>query len=566
MSLLSDEDIEKLKENHPIKKLFRITFLFIGIFIIIIGFVLFIIEFDFGITIDDINISLLVDILIIIIGMIIASKYFIAPYYLRENSLTFKKTRDLREPIKSYLKFYSIAITRLIAALLLLIAGIISFSTFGSDVGHEIKYGSAVVLGGPSFFYVTGLPALGIGLGLILYFFLSPFRGTFSQSENFYFFYEARPFCPWLTEIPKKDIEALRYQNNHLGPKYGWIMLFLPFIVMQLMTAIPLLMIRRAGPDYTLSWTFITISILEIIALILLVMFQQNYFEIATSSHLYEMWFSPRAKVKNQSENEKRFSRFLDCDIEVEMQNDLPRQIMNSNLKNTHFQLFNVVFGLFLIASAIIMMMFMVLFGPLYWWIALMYGLILILKSLCFDFSKKGGDKFYYDEKSRIFKFKRNFSYKFQYITNYKTESVSIKKWFRKLDFFDIFGLCGILVMLTVQQVEGWAIADTLPLITDNIISTVYMIIVLVFIFLYICLPIDVIELRSPSIVYQIPITLSREHQNLLQKYVMNLKNLPRDVLKEDMKWTFILRLSVITLLTLGSIFYTIFNLFLYFS
>ena len=92
------------------------------------------------------------------------------------------------------------------------------------------------------------------------------------------------------------------------------------------------------------------------------------------------------------------------------------------------------------------------------------------------------------------------------------------------------------------------------------------MIIVLVFIFLYICLPIDVIELRSPSIVYQIPITLSREHQNLLQKYVMNLKNLPRDVLKDDMKWTFILRLSVITLLTLGSIFYTLFNLFLYFS
>jgi len=566
MSLLSDEDIEKLKENHPIKKLFRITFLFIGIFIIIIGFVLFIIEFDFGITIDDINISLLVDILIIIIGMIIASKYFIAPYYLRENSLTIKKMRDLREPIESYLKFYSIAVTRLIAALLLLIAGIISFSIFGSDVGHEIKYGSAVVLGGPSFFYVTGLPALGFGFGLILYFFLSPFRGTFSQSENFYFFYEVRPFCPWLTEIPKKDIEALRYQNNHLGPKYGWIMLFLPFIIMQLMTAIPLLMVGRAGPDYTLSWTFIIISILEIIALILLVMFQQNYFEIATSTHLYEIWFSPLAKFKNQSENEKRFSRFLACDIEGEMQGDFTRQIKDSNLKDTHFQLFNVVFGLFLIISAIIMMVYMVLFGPLYWWIALMYGLILILKSICFDFSKKGGDKFYYSEKSRIFKFKRNFSYKFHYITNYKIESVSIKKWFRKLDFFDIFGLCGMLIMVMVQQVEGWAIADTLPLITDNIISTVYMIVVLVFIFLYICLPIDVIELRSPSIVYQIPITLSREHQNLLQKYVMNLKNLPRDVLKDDMKWTFILRLSVIILLILGSIFYTIFNLFLYFS
>ena len=40
MSLLSDEDIEKLKENHPIKKLFRITFLIIGIFIAIVSVVL----------------------------------------------------------------------------------------------------------------------------------------------------------------------------------------------------------------------------------------------------------------------------------------------------------------------------------------------------------------------------------------------------------------------------------------------------------------------------------------------------------------------------------------------
>ena len=96
MSLLSYEEIERLKKTHPVKYIFRILFLILGFFIVFIGFVFFVIRFDFRITIDEMNISFIADILIIIIGLIIASKFFIAPYYLRENSLTLKKMRDLR--------------------------------------------------------------------------------------------------------------------------------------------------------------------------------------------------------------------------------------------------------------------------------------------------------------------------------------------------------------------------------------------------------------------------------------------------------------------------------------
>jgi len=564
MSILSEEDIEKLKETHPFKRILRIIFLIIGIFIIFAGFMLFLNGFDFGIIIEDINISFIIDFIIIILGMIIASKYFIAPYYLRENSLTIKKIRDLREPAEKYIKFNSIAITRLIAAILMIIAGAISLLFFGLEVGHEVPYGSAVVLGGPSFFYVTGLPALGIGFGLIIYFILSPFRGIFSQSRNFYFFYELRPFCPWLTEIPKKDIEAIRYQNNHLGPKLGWIMLILPFIVLQLITAIPLFMVERAGPDYVLSWIFLIISFLEIFALILLVLFQQNYFEIATKTHLYEMWFSP-IKLKQKIELTDDLSNFLGCQIERDFTGDPDTHSVFSELDNTHFQLFNVIFGIFLIISGIIMATNMVLFGPLFWWVALMYGFMLIVKAYSFDFSKKGEDTFYYNKDNSIFKFRRRFGNKFHYISASNIESIEVRKWFRKLDFFDIFGLGAMIVMLTIQQIESWFIADTIPTIIHNIISTIYMAIIFLFIILYVCLPIDVIEFKTPSLIYRIQISLKLKDKSLIYKYYNNLKEFFKEALKNNLIRTFRLRIGVILLLVVGSIFYSFYIIISFF-
>ncbi|MFW9900578.1 MAG: hypothetical protein ACFFDY_04750 [Candidatus Thorarchaeota archaeon] len=558
MSFLTEEEIERLKKTHPIKKIFRFAFLIIGIFIIFIGILLVLIGIDFGITIDDVNISFIIDVLIIIFGIIITSKFFIAPYYLRENSLTIKKIHELREPTDIDLKFCSIALIRLGAAIIFLFVGVLTLLIFGTDVGHTVTYGSAVVLGGPSFFYVTGLPALGIGFGLFLYFILSPFRGRFSSSKNFYFFYELRPFCPWLTEVPKKDIEAIRYQNNHLGPKLGWVMLILPFIVLQFMTAIPLFFVERAGPEYVLSWIFLIISILEIFAIMLLVLLQQNYFEIATKTHLYEMWFSPfKLKRRKRIELRENFSNYFECGIEKRVESN-PRF---TNVNETQFQLFNLIFGLFLIISAIVMLTQMILFGPLYWWVALMYGIILIVKAFSFDFSKKGGDEFYYDETSKIFKFRRKFSFKFHNITAFNVEYVKVRKWFRKLDFFDIFGIGSIIVMLTIQQIEGWWLVNSLSVITDNIVSTIYLGIVFIFVILYVCLPIDAIEFKTPSIVYRIRITSKLNGKSLIHKYINDLREFPKEVLKEDLFKTFIQRLGIIIFLIIGSIFYSIYTL-----
>jgi len=555
MSYLSEEEIEKLKLTHPKKRILRFIFLSTGLFIILLGCLFTFIGFDFEVTLNGFNLSLIIDIVIIIFGGIVTSKFFITPYYIRENSLTFKRMRDLREPVEKYVKFNSFTLTRLVAAFLLIISGIISYFIFGDDVGHEVEFGSAISLGGPSWFYVTGLPMLIIGFSLLIYFILSPFRGIFSESKNFFFFYEIRPGFAWLTEIPKKDIEMFRYQNNHTGPKLVWFILMLPFIVLQLMTAIPLFAAERASPEFVLSWTFMILSILDIIALLILVFFQQNYFEIATKEKLYEMWFSP-IKLRRQSQFKEEFSAFLDCTPDLRDNEDLSNNVLFSEVNTTNFQLFKLFFGSFLIVIAIIMLTQMVLFGPLVWWIALMYGLMLLVKALFDDFSKKGGDTFQFNEKSKTFRFKRMFSYKFRYVAANNVESINVRKWYRKLDFFDIFGISGLLIFLTLQQLEGWIIADTPNLVLDNLISTSLWIVVIIIIVFYLCLPVDVVEIKTSTITYRISIMLKKKDKKLISKYMNNLKYFSKEVRKPDMKNTFLARFSVVILLIFGTMIY----------
>ena len=564
MTNLTNEEIENLKVIHPKKRYLRYLFLAIGLLIILLGCLFTFLSFDFGITLNGSNLSLIVNILIIIFGGIITSKYYITPYYIRENSLTFKKMRDLREPVEDYVKFNSFALTRLIASILLILNGLISYTIFGDDVGHEVELGSAIFLGGPSWFYVTGFPMLMTGLGLLIYFILSPFRGIFSKSKNFLFFSEIRPGFAWLTEIPKKDIEFVRFQNNHIGPKLAWIILMIPFIVLQLMTAIPLLAVENAGPDFVLSWTFIVLSFIDIVVLVILVIFQQKYFEIATKEKLYEMWFSP-IKLKNQSHFKENFANFLECNPNLRDIETNDEDKVFSSVNSTNFQLFTLIFGLFLITIALIMLTQMVLFGPQVWWFALMYGLMLLVKAVFYDFSKKNGDKFQFNETSKEFKFKREVLHKFHYIGAKNVESLSVKKWYRKIDFFDVFGICGLLVFLTLQQLEGWITADTITLRIDNLISTLLWILVIVLIILYLCFPIDFIEVKSPSITYRVQISLKLKETSRVKQFVKNLKKFPKEIMEPEMKKTFLIRMSGIFALIFGSLFYMMIYFLIFF-
>jgi hypothetical protein len=229
------------------------------------------------------------------------------------------------------------------------------------------------------------------------------------------------------------------------------------------------------------------------------------------------MWFSP-IKLKNQSHFKENFANFLECNPNLRDAEKKSDDMVFSSVNSTNFQLFKLIFGLFLITIALIMLTQMVLFGPQVWWFALMYGLMLLVKAVFYDFSKKNGDSFRFNEESKEFKFKREFLHKFHYIGANKVESLSVKKWYRKVDFFDVFGICGLLVFLTLQQLEGWIAADTLPLRIDNLISTLLWILIIAFVIFYLCFPIDFIEVKSPSITYRIQITLKLKETNRIMR------------------------------------------------
>ncbi|MHA1458970.1 MAG: hypothetical protein ACTSQR_04820, partial [Promethearchaeota archaeon] len=132
----------------------------------------------------------------------------------------------------------------------------------------------------------------------------------------------------------------------------------------------------------------------------------------------------------------------------------------------------------------------------------------------------------------------------------------SVKKWYRKIDFFDVFGICGLLVFLTLQQLEGWLVADTLTLRIDNVISTLLWILVIVLIILYLCFPIDFLEIKSPSITYRVQISLELKKTTRVKQYIKNLKNFPKEIMEPEMKKTFLIRMSGILALIFGSLFY----------
>ena len=62
MSILTEEEIEKLKGTHPKKRILRILFLLFGTVLILAGIVCLFLGVDFGIEISGLNASFLVDI------------------------------------------------------------------------------------------------------------------------------------------------------------------------------------------------------------------------------------------------------------------------------------------------------------------------------------------------------------------------------------------------------------------------------------------------------------------------------------------------------------------------
>jgi hypothetical protein len=206
----------------------------------------------------------------------------------------------------------------------------------------------------------------------------------------------------------------------------------------------------------------------------------------------------------------------------------------------------------------------MIFFGPFVWWIALTYGIILIVRAFNQDFSNHNRNTVVYNLKEHRFALNREFTFKFRFIIFKNIKSLMIRKWYRKLDFFDMTAIIGLLIFLPVQQFQGWMLADTLPLILDNVFSTVVMFIILTLIFLFVCLPVNVIELKTSSITYRIQTSLKSEEKSLLKKMVLHFLEKVKSISDQAMKRVFLIRVASISSIIIGVCIYMIiyFNFF----
>jgi hypothetical protein len=520
--------------------------LFFGFFIIVLSYAIEYIAEGSGI---EFEIVFIIGWIMFGCGLVICIRITIMKIpRLQKTSYYLQKYFDANESPEQTLDFYSFPLSRLIASLLLLILGFIDlFILTGGLSHHSSPFGQAIVLGGPSYFYTVGLfPSL-FGIGLFLYVIISSFRGTFSNSKSNLYFHEFRATSPWITEIPKQDIEALRYQNNQLGPKFIWVVILMPFIVLSFVEgfflintfAIP----RLENPIQGILLIFS--AVMECLALYFLVLTPQHYFEIATKDDLYEMWFAPfKKKLKQIPTLTNEISKILGCDLNS---NKVSEFMKKNQISSTHRSYTNLILGIFFITTSVLMWNFFILFGTLYWWFAIIFGSILIIRAISQDFGDINGDLIEYNDLDKILKFHREFRNKFSFICTYTPTELKLTKQFRKLDFFDIAAISGLLFFISLQLVQSWAFATLPVLILDSIISTIFMIIVCISIFIYLCIPLDQVQLTAPTIKYYIPITLeTRDKFNLKAAFT------------EPLKKTFILRCLSIVIIVAATLIGTI--------
>lgn len=454
--------------------------------------------------------------------------------------------KEQSKPERSTLIF-SFALSRLIAGILLVIMGFIDLFILTAAIGHHNSpYGQTIVLGGPSAFYPVALfPAI-FGLGLILFTLGSSHKLSVAQTKDALYFHEFRPHQNVSTEILKNNIEAFRYQNNQFGPKFIWLILFIPMIVLTLVNG-TFYLFAPLLTDPTQGILFYYTAITESIVLFLLVMRPQQYFEIATKNDLYEYWLEPFSKdLKKIPRLSEEIADMLECNPNDPNALDF---IKNNKILTPSKDYIRILIGVFFIGTAIPMICFQILFGQFYYWFALFFGSMCLIRGISNDFDSILLAEI--ESNTGIFKFKRastiKFCKKFYYYRTFEKTDTGIVRQFRKLDFFDVTILPAMILFMTIELCQGWFLSNDRPLILLNLDSTIFMIIVVTIVLTYLCLPINQIKVTTPTINYYIPVKIKCEK-------MVDFKS----AISKPLKNTFLLRLLIIMLTILGSIIGTI--------
>ena len=371
-----------------------------------------------------------------------------------ENRITYRK-RGVSEHSTQIL---SIPWSYLITGLTFLIIGILDFKFLGNHIGHpgesgfgeRIGQGTAVFLGGLSFAWTTGLAPLIVGGIMIAYCIYATKFVTLTPTANSYIIQEQRILFPLITEIDRSKIRTTKYTNRGLKLRHLWILLFIPMGIRILQYGFPLFN-EHLAEDNILPIMLVLTGFVDILGTVLTLIVPTHTLSFQTDLKLYEVNFLP---VYRKGDINRTF--------------ELTRNEASVKDGRRRDSIFRLIAGIGLIIVSSIGLSVEYLWGTDLSMVGISYGIYLVLHVVQND--------------SKLY---------FQNSITTLPESTEYRQ-FRKISFIDVAGLGLLMYLSTLDFIWGWTyISSNWLTILDMILATLIWLGVLIWIFLYLTVPLQ---------------------------------------------------------------------------
>ncbi|TFH30502.1 MAG: hypothetical protein E4G98_01940 [Promethearchaeota archaeon] len=523
ITVLSDAEIKTLSEKSAIKSKFRWLFLGLGLALFIIAILFyvlawtvegFVIEMTYDHETFGLNLSIVFGSLLLTLSLLLMSQVWGDTSKYRENSFFIPKLMVPRETPKfkkkqtdrkyneiDHVQFRHFATSRFIAAVLILVMASINMSVFGTAIDEENHIGSWFFLGGPSMFSPMSAFMFLVAIGLLFYTVFSIASIRFTSTEHFYLIEEYRMLMPWMTEVPKDKIQAIRITNAKTGPKYFWIILAAFNLILCFTDGTFFLTNPFAfGAGLIVGRFYIMTGIVHLVAICILLFKHQYMLEIVTEEKRYELYFSPPKSNLVKDGIESVFN------LENRKEKSSELALLNKT-QLTDWQ--NLVTGVGFILFAIISHILYRGAGNPLRIVLYIFGFILIVRGIKEDFTKKDGLNIYHNKENSTLSIRKKFcwfesAYRFEKCTE---ENFKIDFRLRKLDFFDILmGLSfGIVLGLDFGTFGYFVPIDSLAA-GMKIFHTILVFLLLIYMIALLIKPTNKLMLNIEDLHYEFPI------------------------------------------------------------
>ncbi|TFG19404.1 MAG: hypothetical protein EU530_06395 [Promethearchaeota archaeon] len=474
--------------------------------------------------------------LVFILGALLVGMFFsLSPKILSEGLWTYKKSDTYREEVTLEAKFVSIPWSRFYAAILFLAIGILDYFFLGAyfgppeDIPVEQFHGTALTLGNMSFFWLVGFPALVIGTVLLVKSLLSSYPGNISQSKNIYYVHERRLLFPKLTEIAKTEVEGLRYQNTNIGHRILWLLYLIPSALLMLKYGVPMFDEPRAETlEFSIMMTLT--AVVHIICLILLIGDSQNYLELVTGEKYYEMWFSPqettaRTKILNVLEYEGTNIEGRGVENFENLGKDKGDFLI---FREKQRQYFRLIMGITILVISALSYAFQVLFGALFWFGGVVFGVGMIFIALFSDFNTT--QRVYFNQGTGKFYFGSTFGKKNVHLGAFKIKNVSLTPHLRRLKAFEVISAMWLTGIPLIQTIYSYVYGDFTHwiIILETVATTLLTFGLIMMFFLYFCVPVNHLKIESETFTYYHEIPQNEEKWGPFKKPFKKIMKSPQ--------------------------------------